>query len=139
MASKFVSTTNIADGSITTQKLAENSIGPTNIVPSTSDQVYINPHQHQHTIAPNPFQQPGHTFQWPSVQVPQDPWAVIQPIDGLDELCEMLGVEEGGQVPLLTGRTGKRYSLVNVLRAQMEMMVRLNILLVHRNLVPEAE
>lgn len=60
-------------------------------------------------------------------------------IDGLDELCEMLGVEEGGQAPLLSGLSGKRFSLVNILRAQMELMVRLNILLVHREIIPEAE
>lgn len=93
---------------------------------------YMGPHPTPQTYHTQPI--PGYTY---SQHIPEavDPWAA--PIDGLDELCEMLGVSEGGQPPLLAGVSGVRYSLVNVLRAQMELMVRLNVLLVHRRLVPD--
>jgi hypothetical protein len=74
-----------------------------------------------------------------------DPWVQMPPIEGADELCEMLGVPElphmstGSEGPTLRGVSGKCYALVDVMRAQMEFMTRLNILLVHRNLVPELE
>lgn len=86
---------------------------------------------HQHTI-------PSPSFNWPP---PQPAIPELPLIEGLDELCEMLGVEESdsdGGI-LLKGVSNKEYSLVSILRAQMELMVRLNILLVHREIVPEAE
>lgn len=90
----------------------------------------------KYTIASPNTTIPGNQYQYDWNMAP-DPWAAMPQIDGLDELCEMLGISEGGQPPLLTGVSGVRYSLVNVLRAQMELMVRLNILLVHRRLVPD--
>jgi hypothetical protein len=103
---------------------------------TTSDHIAINPHWNT-----------GHTYQtypgtvYPNTSIsypqPQDPWAQLVDIDGLDELCEMLGVEEGGQLPYLRSRSGKSYSLLSLLRAQVEMMTKLTVLLVHRNIGAE--
>ena len=98
----------------------------TGVIPSN----YMGPYPASQTYHTQPI--PGYNQHIPEAV---DPWAA--PIDGLDELCEMLGVSEGGQPPLLAGVSGVRYSLVNVLRAQIELMVRLNVLLVHRRLVPD--
>lgn len=96
---------------------------------------------HQHTLAPN-----QHTmYDWNLQQQTFDPWVSLPPIGGLDELCELLGVDEepaiatGNQGPILSSVSGKRYPLITILRAQMEFMARLNLLLVHRQLVPESE
>jgi hypothetical protein len=55
--------------------------------------------------------------------------------DELSDLIEMLEVEPGGQGLLLRIKDVD-YGLINILRAQVEMMVRLNIFLMHR-LLPD--
>jgi hypothetical protein len=122
MSEKYVTTnTNTTDYKFTIAQ-PQTMVAPQNtFAPS-----YGHGHQVNPNYPPNYYTEP---------QSP-DPWGGVQ-IEGLDELCEMLGVPEGGQGPLLTSVSGVRYSLVNVLRAQMELMVRLNVLLVHRRLVPD--
>lgn len=110
-------------GSISTTNIESNPIAQ-----NTTGSYY-------HTLAPTHNHQIQPT--WTYGQPPQQPQGYMPPIEGLDELCEMLGVSEGGTDFLLTGVSGVRYSLVNILRAQMELMVRLNILLVHRKLIPD--
>jgi hypothetical protein len=96
---------------------------------------------YQHTVAP-----PNISYD-PTLGYQQsfDPWVTLPPIGGLDELCDLLGIVEeptiptGSQGPVLTSVSGKRYALVNILRGQMEFMSRLNMLLIHRQIVPESE
>lgn len=91
--------------------------------------------QNPHTLAPQTFGNP--TYHSQTIPPPADPFAYFGAIGGLDELCEMLGVTEGGNGPMLQGASGMRYSLVRIIGAQIELMARLNILLVHRRLVPD--
>lgn len=88
----------------------------------------VNTHQqplfsnHQHTVAypyGSPTPVPG-----PNVQ---------GPIEGLDELCQLLNVEATQKTNglLLLGLAGKMYSLVDVLAAQLRVMSKLHVLLVH--------
>lgn len=90
---------------------------------------------HQHTVAQQGYGVPGPPG--PMGPPGMDSFTAIGAIEGLDELCEMLGVREGTQGLLIQGQSGSRYSLIDILKAQMTLMTRLNILLVHRRLVPD--
>lgn len=74
-------------------------------------------------------------FPYSAPHVPPSP-----PLEGVDELAEMLGVEPAvaplGAI-IIVGVSGNQYSLVDMLRAQVEFMTLLSTLLVHRNLFPE--
>lgn len=61
------------------------------------------------------------------------------PIEGLDELAEVLGVGQSTRVSdvILASTTGKHYSLTSILAAQLKIMQQLQILLTHRVLTPE--
>jgi hypothetical protein len=118
----------IVANQITADKIASNTITTQGIYPNT------------HTFAPS-----YNTYDTSFQQQSFDPWVSLPPVAGIDELCALLGVDEepsmstGNQGPILMSVSGKRYALVNILRAQMEFMARLNMLLVHRQIVPESE
>ncbi len=79
---------------------------------------------HQHTIG-------GNTPVTPSP---------FGPVQGLDELCQLLGVNpvEGPHNGLLlTSVSGQVFSLIDLLNGQLSLMTRLHVLLVHRPPIPE--
>lgn len=92
----------------------------------------VNTHQqplfssHPHTLTPS------HTIAHPYGPPPSGP-NVQGPIEGLDELCQLLNVEATQKTNglLLLGLAGKMYSLVDVLAAQLRVMSKLHVLLVH--------
>jgi hypothetical protein len=79
------------------------------------------------------YPQPTPTYITPQATVPQ--MVIELESDELADLVEMLEVEPGGQGLLLRIK-GVDYGLIDILRAQVEMMVRLNIFLMHR-LLPD--
>lgn len=92
------------------------------------------PHQH---IAPRKTLVSDHTHgigPWVG-----EPHQSVGPMEGLDELCQLLGVEPTTETTglLLSGQSGRLYSLVDVISAQLSVMTRLHVLLVHSRLTPE--
>lgn len=91
---------------------------------------------------------PNYTF-GPSISQPiyqTQPYIPIAPeppkVPGLDELCEILEVREYTNPETTTaftvmGMSGKVYNLVDLISAQVEIMARLHLLLVHRNITSE--
>jgi hypothetical protein len=56
----------------------------------------------------------------------------IGPVDGLDELADMLGVEPNTSVGIrLLGVSGKQYSIIDIIKSQIDLMIRLHVLMVH--------
>lgn len=96
---------------------------------------------HQHIAAPRKTLVSDHTHApapWlPSIS--DNPYQVVGPMEGLDELCQLLGVTETTQSTglLLSGQSGRLYTLVDVISAQISIMTQLHVLLVHRPLTPE--
>lgn len=68
--------------------------------------------------------------------IPQQP---LGPMEGLDELCQLLGVAPTTDSLglALMGQSGQIYSLVDVLASQLKIMETLHVLLVHRHLIQE--
>jgi hypothetical protein len=89
-------------------------------------QPLFSPSPHTHTVASNniTYHPYGPPPSGPNVQ---------GPIEGLDELCQLLNVEATQKTNglLLLGLAGKMYSLVDVLAAQLRVMTKLHVLLVH--------
>ena len=90
---------------------------------------------HQHTIYPN--NNPQYNYQPPFIPAPP----AVQHIrmngsPELEMLVKMLKVEPGGSEGILIefGTDGKYYSLAAILKAQMEFMMRMNTILMHRDL-----
>jgi hypothetical protein len=106
---------------------------PTSITPQFSP---IQPHQYNHTNAPPFIPSPEEIQSWGS----SNPSNYLGPVEGVDELCQMLGVSPTEETSglFLVGKENQRYSLVAVIAAQLEMMQRLHVLLVHRDLTPES-
>lgn len=95
---------------------------------------------HQHTLAPQ--------YNWHTAApiAPPTNWGMpayhhinMGECPELELLVKMLKVEPGGSEGILLNIGDKYYSLVNILKAQVELMMRMNILLVHRNLGDEAD
>lgn len=132
---------------VSSNTISTNSTNINKIDSSTWD--YAQQQIYPSTARPyNPIQPHQHTFSQPFIPSPEEiqswgqsnPSNYLGPVEGVDELCQMLGVSPTEETNglFLVGKENQRYSLVAVIAAQLEMMQRLHVLLVHRDLTPES-
>ena len=117
------------DLTTTSNKIQTGTITTDNTGQYTSGGFVTGPHY----VAPPAYGQQGGDPLWqPGSQ--EQPVKVIKiEDDSLEYLIEMLELDESS-TGLCLEVNGKKYSLTDILHAQMKYMVRLNVLLVHRQL-----
>lgn len=81
----------------------------------------------QWTTGHQAFQQP----QWQPGPQPYDQGMTEDYAEDADEIAQLLGVPEGGSGILITGKSGKTYSLLAIIKSHLDLMQQLHVLAVH--------